>query len=258
MGYLRLPALAATLLAVSLPTPASAITNGQPDEGRHPDVGALVSHNGKDRKPHLLCTGTLLSSTVFLTAAHCLVDEPTKLYVAFEAFVGAPDVGPEVVLHPGTAIGHPQFVDETAPGDTHDIAIVKLDPPLEGFPTGELPVPGAVAGATGYELVGYGREGQNRTGFYGGGSRRFAFGAFLGLESYKLLLNQTGTLGGTCNGDSGGPALQSGSRTVLGITSDGDPACAVNGVYYRADTASARDFLDDFIAVPQPRRPRIG
>ena len=237
--------------------PASAITNGTPDDGRHPYVGALVTHDGKGRKHQLICTGTLVSPTAFVTAAHCLVGEPTDLFVSFDAFVGAPDVGPEVALHPGTATGHPQFVDETAPGDTHDLAVVRLDPPVEGIAPAELPTPDRLAEPHGtrYDLVGYGREGRTTQGFYGGGTRHFATGPFASLEPFKLMMDQTGTNGGTCNGDSGGPVLLEGSRTVVAVVSDGDPECAVSSVNYRLDTESARAFLDDFVPVPPPPPP---
>lgn len=241
-----------TVALLALASPAHAITNGDPDDGRHPYVGALVTHDGKDRKKRLICSGTLVSPTVFVTAAHCLVDEPENLYVSFDAFVGAPDVGPEVTLHPGRAVGHPEYVDSTAPGDTHDVGLVVLDPPLEGAPVAQLPLPEANEAATAWDLVGYGREGFDGTAFYGGGTRHFATGAFGSLEEFKLLLDQRGTLGGSCNGDSGGPVLLGGTSTLLAVISDGDPECLVDSVNYRLDTASARDFLDDHVAVPEP------
>jgi len=247
---------AATLAAAVLAGgagPASAITNGQADEARHPYVGALVSHDGRDRKHRLICSGTLLSPTVFLTAAHCLKGEPASLYVSFDAFVGAPSVDRSVVtLHPGTAVAHPQFTDETLPGDTHDVAVVKLDPPVEGIAPGTLPFEQTLTAEPGqsYKLVGYGQEGRLNNQPVGGGGRRFAFGAFSALENFKLRLDQTGTTGGTCNGDSGGPVMLGDSATVVGVTSDVDADCVSHGVYYRTDTASARDFLDEHVAVP--------
>ena len=50
--------------------PASAITNGELDGNAHPYVGLMVAQDA-DGNPLWRCTGTLLSSTVFLTAGHC-------------------------------------------------------------------------------------------------------------------------------------------------------------------------------------------
>src|SRR5918998_1708911 len=52
---------------------ALAITYGQPDQNRHPNVGALVGTFDGQSYPY--CSGTLISPTVFLTAAHCDIGE---------------------------------------------------------------------------------------------------------------------------------------------------------------------------------------
>ena len=57
------------LLAASLP--AGAITYGQLDGNGHPNVGAIVAEYIAPGQKDLFCSGTLISPTVFLTAAHC-------------------------------------------------------------------------------------------------------------------------------------------------------------------------------------------
>src|SRR5437762_2343685 len=70
----RLPILAfAAALACLGMAPAHAITQGQPDGGLHPNVGAvLADYDGQSPGPDIVCSGTLIAPTVFLTVAHCI------------------------------------------------------------------------------------------------------------------------------------------------------------------------------------------
>jgi hypothetical protein len=68
-------AAAALLLA---PSPASAITSGQPDNGEHPYVGELIFFDADfidsrfdDPGGWFSCSATMLSATVIVTAGHC-------------------------------------------------------------------------------------------------------------------------------------------------------------------------------------------
>ena len=70
-----LAVLAAVCLAaaggIGAAGPALAITNGTADGNGHPNVGALVADSAYSDGTWTYCSGTLISPTVFLTAAHC-------------------------------------------------------------------------------------------------------------------------------------------------------------------------------------------
>lgn len=55
--------------ALAVVVPASAVTDGAPDGNGHPYVGLMVA--SVDGVPQWRCSGTLISSRVFLTAGHC-------------------------------------------------------------------------------------------------------------------------------------------------------------------------------------------
>jgi hypothetical protein len=54
-----------------LPRSPRPIINGTADGEAHPNVGGLVSPTQYSDGTWLYCSGTLISPTVFLTAAHC-------------------------------------------------------------------------------------------------------------------------------------------------------------------------------------------
>ncbi len=74
----KLAVLIALLGSLALASPAAAITNGSPDNGEHPYVGELLFYvpdavDSRFDAPGgwFTCSGTLLSSTVMVTAGHC-------------------------------------------------------------------------------------------------------------------------------------------------------------------------------------------
>jgi len=68
----RLPRLLALCMAFGIAglgiPPANASTGGPPDGELHPSVGLLLFYDADGR---FRCSGTLVSPTVLLTAAHC-------------------------------------------------------------------------------------------------------------------------------------------------------------------------------------------
>src|SRR3954449_3287386 len=72
MGILRVITIA-TIALLSFACPASAITNGQPDGGRHTYVALMQTYDAND-VPLQVCSGSLVSPTTFLTAGHCVAE----------------------------------------------------------------------------------------------------------------------------------------------------------------------------------------
>jgi secreted trypsin-like serine protease len=232
---------------------ASAITYGQPDGNRHPNVGALVGTFDGQTYPY--CSGTLISPTVFLTAAHCDIGTST-VYVTFDS-----EYTSKSRLYSGTFHSDPLY--NQSQNDPHDIAVVVFDKPIKGIEPAQLPTLGqfdSVAKDQQFTAVGYG--GQEAVNQPGGpvigylDTREYAVSTFNAVGPGYLRLSQnpaTGN-GGTCYGDSGGPNfLGAGSAEtdiIAGITITGDSLCKSTNVIYRLDTESARAFLANYVTLP--------
>jgi hypothetical protein len=69
----------------------------------------------------------------------------------------------------------------------------------------------------------------------------------------QLSINPNLNNGGACFGDSGGPDFLpvNGKLILMAITSvGGDYVCRATSGNYRLDTATARDFLKNFVTLP--------
>src|SRR5919112_5615622 len=105
-------------------SPAGAIVYGTADGNRHPNVGGLVSDHQYSDGTWLYCSGTLVSPTVFLTAAHCA--EGARVRVTFDSAYQAGDK-----VYAGTFHGDPAYDQKQS--DPHDIAVVTLDKAVTGI-----------------------------------------------------------------------------------------------------------------------------
>jgi hypothetical protein len=104
------------------PMHASAITGGQVDTAnRYPFVGLLAFYDAQGEYMHR-CTGTLLSPTVVLTAAHC-TDGTALVYAYFQITV-PDDFREKPTGISGTPYTHPDFNPNTL---DNDVGIVVLD-----------------------------------------------------------------------------------------------------------------------------------
>jgi len=254
------------LLTLMLAAPAQAITNGTADTGRHPNVGALVAADWyRPGQKDVLCTGTLISPTVFLTAAHCTTYLESlgisQVWVSFDEQFSS-----TAKLYEGRMYSHPLYGHDEH--DSHDIAVIVLRQAVKGITPARLPTAGLFdqmksAGTLSSQLftnVGYG--GQERALEPGGPSfsyndaREVSVSAFDALNDTYMRLSQNAATGdaGTCYGDSGGPQFLGAGSTetniVVTTTITGDSQCVSTNVTYRLDTASARAFLAQFVTLP--------
>jgi secreted trypsin-like serine protease len=260
----------ALLVTVLAAAPAAAITYGEPDGTTHKNVGALIADWDADN-PGLeqLCSGTLISPTVYLTAAHCTAYlESLGMSTAYVSFdVDVDPVTTKTKLYLGTLHSHPGY--DQAQSDPKDIAVVTFAKPITGITPASLPEAGVfdsmkAAGTLNgqkFTAVGYGvhepEVGGGPSTFPYDGERWRSVSEFNALNNVWLRLSQNDATGdsGTCYGDSGGPNfLGTGSATVPGtlasITVTGDAMCLSTNVTYRLDTKPARDFLGQFVRLP--------
>jgi V8-like Glu-specific endopeptidase len=253
-----LAGVAAFVTLLAAVAPVGAITYGQPDGNRHPNVGALVATFDGQASPY--CSGTLISPTVFLTAAHCdlALDGPgtSTVHATFDSVYTS-----RSKLNQGTFYAHPAF--NQAQSDPHDIAVVVFDKPIRGLAPARLPTLGQLdrlSGRQQFTAVGYG--GQEPVNQPGGpvigylDTREYAVSTLNASNPAWLRLSQNPATGdgGTCYGDSGGPnflgAGASETNIIAGITITGDSLCKATNVIYRLDTTSARTFLARFVTLP--------
>jgi hypothetical protein len=143
------------------------------------------------------------------------------------------------------------------------VAVVVFDEPIVGIAPAELPEAGSLSSlshGTKITAVGYGA--QSVTNGKGGKTFHFEDVRYAGVGSLnavtkswlRVSMNPAKGDAGGCFGDSGGPnflGAGSGETDIVAATTiTGDAVCRATNVTYRLDTASARNFLDDFVALP--------
>jgi trypsin len=262
--------LVAGLLAGSLllfSPNASAITYGFVDTtNAFRNTGAFIV-KAPDGQIFPICSGTMITSNVFLTASHCTVYFTQELapegYTAYVSLDGSIPFGSLTsnkteLLAVSHVVSNPNY--NQSQSDSGDIAALILEKTARVTPA-TLPVCGLLDQLAAQNTLksalftnaGYGV--QNRV--VSGGvpffqdlnpvPRMYSFSSFNSLNGGYLRLSQNPSTGngGTCFGDSGGPNFMTvnGRQLIVAITITGDSVCRSTNVDYRLDTTSAQGFL---------------
>lgn len=261
-GVRRYVASIAVVLSLTaiIATPALAITDGELDGNGHPYVGLMVAQDANGT-PLWRCSGTLMSSRIFLTAGHCTEAPAVHAEIWFDSdvtdaaahnypFKG--DVG-------GTTYTHPDYNPNAF--FFRDMGVVVLDKPYKLSAYGKLPKLNSLdalkpSSKTLFTAVGYGlqqsfpdaaswKEHNVRVRMVANPHLLQINGGLVG--DFSLLLSNNANTGGTCFGDSGGPNFLGSSNTVAGVTSFGmNGNCAGTGGVFRTDRSWSLNWLATF------------
>ena len=265
------------MLVVLAAAPSGAITGGEPDGNRHPNVALIAFYDSTGR---YRCSATLISPTVLVTAAHCTSGTLGKTLVTFDSVIAENPPSPlPVAANPaagytaaelaaagyrsGTASTHPEYSDFTDLKNWNDVGVIVLDQPVVGIAPATL-APRNYLDAFGksalpktiFDVVGYGTEVRKPTEGPQKPQpmsypliRRYTTSPGQKLTPQILQLNGNPNDnkggGGTCFGDSGGPVFLNGY--IVAVTSYGyTENCRYLGGYQRIDVDVTRNWVTSF------------
>ena len=244
---MRTMILASAALVVALSIgPTGGAVNGSLDGNAHPNVGVMLVQDANG-EIFEFCNGVLISPTAFLTNYNCprAVDFARSIggraVITFDPVFWPLEEARWRAVEAGYV--HPDANPSKA---TNLYGIAVLARPVRGITPAELPTFQQLAslekGQT-LTVVGYGSADATRRS----ATPRIAT-IFPGTISLLNNANATGQ-GGAC-GDGGAPYFLGDSNVAVAVADGETGQCNAISWAFRNDTATARSFLDDFVAVP--------
>lgn len=257
---------------------------GEPDNGRHPNVGWIAAFDKDGNRLGGYCSGTLIAPQVFLTASHCTIriyDDRVgnPVFSGFNVYVGFTNdfipVGKNIDTFSDSSLVFKAESVHTNPDydfyimspqpDHADIAVVILETEVNLTPAtlpyfdelSDLKNASFLKDQT-FPAVGYGATDVVIPNNYNGGpwnwfetgqTRYVGYSSYNALHPTYMILSMNFSTGdsGPCYGDSGGPFFLGDSDKIVAITVWGDIMCRAMTAPLRLDTEGARNFLSQFV-----------
>ncbi len=223
------------------------ITGGTADT-KDPAVVLLISRGGRT-----MCSGTVLSPHVVLSAAHCVdpsAGMPSTVFIGDDNNDRTQASDRSLFRKVSAAHAHPKYNNNT-PEAAYDIAVIVVAEPILVTPIAmnRQPIDNSFVGKQ-IRLVGFGTSRGNDSRGDTLGTKRQTSTKISDFDITSLtFMDVTHEI---CDGDSGGPALidLGKGEVIVGVASYGDSDCVEYGIHTRVDRYAS--FIDPFVAQADP------